>query len=929
MTSNRIYNGSVEIGGANGALPTDWSRDDSSSGVTGSTTAAARSGQKSVYVTLAEGSTELVQFGIGHVPCIAGETYTFSAYVNTKDVTAFNGKGAYLLVQADGSTIGVSQPVNYKTSAAVDGGWTRISATFTAGANTYLYVRCAGTGGTVYIDELQLELGGAPGSMDLLRNASADRSYGWTLTNASYGAEGLCGKALRLSSTPDRASSASQVVPINLPGTETYVFSAWGKASAMPDNTPRDVKKYGLKATVTYADGATEDHYQAFNPDVTEWQQASLMIVPKSPSKTVANVTVRCEYGYNNGDALFDELSLTRQAAQTYTYDANGNLKKVGTTSNRDVDYSYNGNNDLTSFTDRTGVTYSYTYGSYHNVTKLTDGKTSLYLSYDAYGNVTRTRLGEDALSIQTSAAYNTSESNSRLTQYSTPNVVMTPDGTATEYTYNDYNGRHDSITVDGFASIRNGYSEGRLSTVTRTASSKTQSYGLSYAAFGDLSGVTVGGRQLASYAHNVRTGDVERLTYGNGDTADYSYNDLDQLTGVRYNGTERFSYRYAGDGRLYEAKDLALNRTHTYTRDDLGRPIYSSVTEGDTTLLYTGRTYDTANRQTGYAYGGAGLPDRTVRYSYFDANGLLAMTTLADGNHTYYYYDALERLTATGTTNTFGREYTYAAPGGTNVGNTTPLVSKLNYSRSGAQLMSFNYTYDSMGRIRSDDSYMYVYDGLGQLTTVKDKSGAVLYSYTYDGAGNILTATENGTTVSYTYGDAEWQDLLTAYNGQEITYDAIGNPTSYRGWTLGWQNGRQLATAAKSGKSVSYAYDVNGIRASKTVDGVKHTYVYDGTQLLAERYGTTRLEFMYNESGQPHLVRYSTNSGSSYVTYYYILNHQGDVMALMDTAGELAVKYTYDPWGKVLTVTNGSGTAITSATHIANVNPLRYRGYY
>ena len=322
--------------------------------------------------------------------------------------------------------------------------------------------------------------------------------------------------------------------------------------------------------------------------------------------------------------------------------------------------------------------------------------------------------------------------------------------------------------------------------------------------------------------------------------------------------GSKRLGkYRYAGDGRLYEAKDLALNRTHTYTRDDLGRPIYSSVTEGDTTLLYTGRTYDTANRQTGYAYGGAGLPDRTVRYSYFDANGLLAMTTLADGNHTYYYYDALERLTATGTTNTFGREYTYAAPGGTNVGNTTPLVSKLNYSRSGAQLMSFNYTYDSMGRIRSDDSYMYVYDGLGQLTTVKDKSGAVLYSYTYDGAGNILTATENGTTVSYTYGDAEWQDLLTAYNGQEITYDAIGNPTSYRGWTLGWQNGRQLATAAKSGKSVSYAYDVNGIRASKTVDGVKHTYVYDGSQLLAERYGTTRLEFMYNESGQPHLVQF------------------------------------------------------------------------
>ena len=30
--------------------------------------------------------------------------------------------------------------------------------------------------------------------------------------------------------------------------------------------------------------------------------------------------------------------------------------------------------------------------------------------------------------------------------------------------------------------------------------------------------------------------------------------------------------------------------------------------------------------------------------------------------------------------------------------------------------------------------------------------------------------------TKTYTYGDGEWKDLLTSYNGNTITYDAIGN---------------------------------------------------------------------------------------------------------------------------------------------------------
>ena len=55
----------------------------------------------------------------------------------------------------------------------------------------------------------------------------------------------------------------------------------------------------------------------------------------------------------------------------------------------------------------------------------------------------------------------------------------------------------------------------------------------------------------------------------------------------------------------------------------------------------------------------------------------------------------------------------------------------------------------------------------------------------------------------------------------------------------------------------------------------------------------------------------------------------QGDILGLMDANGTIVAQYTYDAWGKVLAVTDANGNAITSATHIGNINPIRYRGYY
>lgn len=62
---------------------------------------------------------------------------------------------------------------------------------------------------------------------------------------------------------------------------------------------------------------------------------------------------------------------------------------------------------------------------------------------------------------------------------------------------------------------------------------------------------------------------------------------------------------------------------------------------------------------------------------------------------------------------------------------------------------------------------------------------------------------------------------MLTSYDGQSITYDAIGNPLSYyngQRYTMRRNNGRQLDEVEVGGKEYTYTYDANGQRMSKTL---------------------------------------------------------------------------------------------------------------
>ena len=96
------------------------------------------------------------------------------------------------------------------------------------------------------------------------------------------------------------------------------------------------------------------------------------------------------------------------------------------------------------------------------------------------------------------------------------------------------------------------------------------------------------------------------------------------------------------------------------------------------------------------------------------------------------------------------------------------------------------------------------------------------------------VTPSGTYTTANYGYSTSAWGDLLTSYGGSSITYDAIGNPLSYRGKTFTWE-GRRLTGAVASGKTLSFKYNEEGIRTSKTVNGVTTNYYLIGSQIIAE----------------------------------------------------------------------------------------------
>ena len=136
------------------------------------------------------------------------------------------------------------------------------------------------------------------------------------------------------------------------------------------------------------------------------------------------------------------------------------------------------------------------------------------------------------------------------------------------------------------------------------------------------------------------------------------------------------------------------------------------------------------------------------------------------------------------------------------------------------------------------------------------------------------------------------------------------------------WHAGRQLSEITKNDTAISYKYNDSGIRTEKLANGVKTEYYIIGDTIVAEkRSDGIKIIYLTDESGIK--IGFTISGSSADGTYYYIFNAQGDVIGIYNSAGEKVVEYSYDSWGKLLSVT---GSLVDS---IGVINPIRYRGYY
>ena len=512
--------------------------------------------------------------------------------------------------------------------------------------------------------------------------------------------------------------------------------------------------------------------------------------------------------------------------------------------------------------------------------------------TYDAKGNVsTYTNIADNK-------TVNTYDSENRLVKTVTyENANTTANGLTTRYIYNadgnlvqtvyphQYNPANDNLDISG------GVNEYTDSTIGERATYDENGNVLTYTdSFGKTTVNTYDSQN--HLVKSVSGNEITRFVYNGGDNLlqviypDQYNPDDDNLNLSAESPVDTYANSVVGDRYTYDADGRVLTYTDKYGN------VTTNTYDADGNLLTTSK------------------PGGTV--FKFGKDGKIEKETFANGLVRNFVYTSNQTVvtgsngvTATYNMNAFGEVSEY----------------KL---QNGERNKSHSYTYDSDGNITSISlngslQQTFTYNSSNELVRVDDKVTNKSVAYAYDFVGNITSVK----TYLYTTG-ALGSPLTTqsyTYNSQnrrtDLGYDASGNLTSLNGYTFTW-SGRRLTAAVNANTNISYTYNHNGIRTSKTINGTVINYTVDENNNITEQTdGTNTIKFVYDSSGSPVYFTYNN------ATYYYEKNLQGDIVAILDGSGNTVVEYTYDIWGKSVSITG------SLAYTVGTINPLRYRGYY
>jgi len=385
------------------------------------------------------------------------------------------------------------------------------------------------------------------------------------------------------------------------------------------------------------------------------------------------------------------------------------------------------------------------------------------------------------------------------------------------------------------------------------------------YNTFGELATIddetTAGVDATLSYNTNGDLAGVQDATGSRAWTYDQLGNVLTAATQYTGVGTQTLTYQYYPDGSLQR---LATSFGHfDYRYNPHGQLVSLTNPAG-----------------------------HTSRWGY-DAEQRLAKQTLGNHAWTSYAYDAMDRVTRMTNRAPKGRmlsEYGEFARDATDALTDSQTVTPGLPAHTGGSAYTFNEDFRLTG----------------EQWTPAQGTGASAAS-TFDAAGNILTFPHELSGyegLTRAYDDAnQWIGYLNGQGqltgGANFEYDGLGNPTTWKGDTLTFDQNNGL-TSYTSGETeqMTAGYRADGLRAWKESNGARAYYLYDGATLLAEisADGTVKT---YNTWGPTGLLN-RTNL-QTHREIWYLFDALGNVAQRTDATGNVVSADQYDAWGNLI----------------------------
>ena len=305
---------------------------------------------------------------------LAAGTYTLSAYTFVKDVAAVSNNaqaGAGLAVRfADKSMAYGLEFLTGNADTDIDGGWKRISQTFTVSSAQVvtIYGGIFNTTGTAWFDCFQLETGDRMSDFNMVNNGRFARNStngvnDWNHVNLVASdttvTDSERGSCLKITGEPDKEKRVLQGIYAKGGEGDVFRFGCFAKAEAIPGKTFR------IAAAVIYADGTHKWENVDFDPYRSGWQYVS-GVVSTDDEDSVTNkqyTAVHLYIMYDNqmNPGYFTDVQFIKDDSWSYTYDSKGNLNTAKKTRENNA-FQHNSKDQISRMAAMDGTAYDIYY---------------------------------------------------------------------------------------------------------------------------------------------------------------------------------------------------------------------------------------------------------------------------------------------------------------------------------------------------------------------------------------------------------------------------------------------------------------------------------------------------------------------------------------------------------------------------------------